>query len=99
MTPPNLPVTSPQLRLLCPPRSPHSLRRGPGPAPGRPPPPGPEGLVPEQGSSLTSTDGPSGGGVDTHGWEAGRGELALTLPVLGPIWGEREGIRVAQALS
>lgn len=40
---------------------------------------------------LTSTDGPSGGGVDAHGREAGRGQFALTLPVLGPIWGGREG--------
>lgn len=47
-----------------------------------------------RGSPLTSRDGPSGGRVDAHGWEAGRGEFALTLPVLGPVWGEREGVRV-----
>lgn len=47
------------------------------------------------GSSLTSRDGPSRGRVDTHGWKAGWGKFALTLPVLGPIWGEREGIRAA----
>lgn len=45
------------------------------------------------GSSLTSRDGPSRGRVDTHGWKAGWGKFALTLPVLGPIWGKREGIR------
>lgn len=48
-------------------------------------------------SSLTSRDGPSRGRVDTHGWKAGWGKFALTLPVLGPIWGKREGIRAARS--
>lgn len=48
-------------------------------------------------SSLTSRDGPSRGRVDTHGWKAGWGKFALTLPVLGPIWGKREGIRTARS--
>lgn len=47
-----------------------------------------------RGSSLTSRDGPSRGRVDTHGWKTGWGKFALTLPVLGPIWGKREGIMV-----
>lgn len=46
------------------------------------------------GSSLTSRNGPSRGRVDTHGWKTGWGKFALTLPVLGPIWGKRKGIRV-----
>ena len=49
------------------------------------------------GSSLTSRDGPSRGRVDTHGWKTRWGKFALTLPVLGPIWGKREGIRVTRS--
>lgn len=92
-------MTSPQApAALLAPLSSLASQRPLAPAPGCPAAPSPQTqtLVLERGSSLTSADGPSGGRVDTHGWEAGRGEFALTLPVLGPIWGEREGMRVAQ---